>query len=209
MPPGKMHLDDPCSLTASPYGSAPSPPPQAKVWGEGLRALLAPHGVCVTVVCPGFIETPLTDALEPRHWWLRRVRIPLAAAVDGQWRGGGVDAELAEAAQPSPRVPSLSSSRQSPLPSAIVSGVARGTGVVAFPLPSLVATALVSASLPFMGDAYAAAIRALQPPQQLPALAPPSAQAASGSAGGASTPTAAAGAVARGGGSRRPSLKSL
>ena len=33
-----------------------------KVWGEALRADLAPHGVKVNVVMPGFIRSPMTDA---------------------------------------------------------------------------------------------------------------------------------------------------
>jgi len=32
-----------------------------KAWGEGLRGELQPHGVGVSVVCPGFIRTPMTD----------------------------------------------------------------------------------------------------------------------------------------------------
>lgn len=32
-----------------------------KAWGEGLRGLLAPDRIAVSVICPGFIETPLTD----------------------------------------------------------------------------------------------------------------------------------------------------
>jgi len=35
-----------------------------KVWGEALRADLAPHGVKVNVVMPGFIKSPMTDANE-------------------------------------------------------------------------------------------------------------------------------------------------
>ena len=31
-----------------------------RVWGEGLRARLRPHGVSVSVICPGFVDTPLT-----------------------------------------------------------------------------------------------------------------------------------------------------
>ncbi len=32
-----------------------------KAWGEGLRGFLKPHNIHVNVICPGFIETPLTD----------------------------------------------------------------------------------------------------------------------------------------------------
>jgi short-subunit dehydrogenase len=31
-----------------------------RIWGEGLRERLAPKGVEVSVICPGFIDTPLT-----------------------------------------------------------------------------------------------------------------------------------------------------
>src|SRR5689334_7392905 len=30
-----------------------------RAYGEGLRALLAPHGVGVSVICPGFFESPM------------------------------------------------------------------------------------------------------------------------------------------------------
>ena len=33
-----------------------------KSYGEGLRPSLAAHGVRVSVICPGFIKTPMTDA---------------------------------------------------------------------------------------------------------------------------------------------------
>ena len=33
-----------------------------KSWGEGLRGSLAPDGIGVSVICPGFIRTPMTDA---------------------------------------------------------------------------------------------------------------------------------------------------
>lgn len=33
-----------------------------RVWGEGLRAEAAADGVAVSVVCPGFVETPMTGA---------------------------------------------------------------------------------------------------------------------------------------------------
>lgn len=32
-----------------------------RVWGEGLRADMAAHGVEVNVICPGFVKTPMTD----------------------------------------------------------------------------------------------------------------------------------------------------
>lgn len=32
-----------------------------KSWGEGLRPDLAPHGIQVNVICPGFVETPMTS----------------------------------------------------------------------------------------------------------------------------------------------------
>ena len=31
-----------------------------RVWGEGLRGELAPHGIGVSVICPGFVTTPMT-----------------------------------------------------------------------------------------------------------------------------------------------------
>lgn len=31
-----------------------------RIWGEGLRVKLAPQGVTVSVICPGFVDTPLT-----------------------------------------------------------------------------------------------------------------------------------------------------
>jgi short-subunit dehydrogenase len=33
----------------------------ARVYGEALRGELAPHGVEVNVICPGFVKTPMTD----------------------------------------------------------------------------------------------------------------------------------------------------
>lgn len=33
-----------------------------KVWGESLRGWLAPEGVRVSVICPGFVESRITDA---------------------------------------------------------------------------------------------------------------------------------------------------
>ncbi|TXH33485.1 MAG: SDR family NAD(P)-dependent oxidoreductase [Rhodospirillaceae bacterium] len=33
-----------------------------KVWGEALRGQLAPHGIAVSVVMPGYVKSPMTDA---------------------------------------------------------------------------------------------------------------------------------------------------
>jgi short-subunit dehydrogenase len=32
-----------------------------RLWGEGLRAMLAPEGIRVSVICPGFVDTPMTQ----------------------------------------------------------------------------------------------------------------------------------------------------
>jgi short-subunit dehydrogenase len=32
-----------------------------RIYGEGLRAEMAPHGVEINVICPGFVKTPMTD----------------------------------------------------------------------------------------------------------------------------------------------------
>ena len=32
-----------------------------RLWGESLRVQLKPQGIAVSVVCPGFIRTPMTD----------------------------------------------------------------------------------------------------------------------------------------------------
>ena len=34
----------------------------ARLYGEGLRGRLRPHGISVNVICPGFVRTPLTAA---------------------------------------------------------------------------------------------------------------------------------------------------
>lgn len=43
-----------------------------RIWGEGLAARLGPHGVGVSVICPGFIDTPLT----------RKNRFPMPMLMD-------------------------------------------------------------------------------------------------------------------------------
>jgi short-subunit dehydrogenase len=40
-----------------------------KAYGEGLRGLLAPHGIGVTVVMPGYVTSPMCDAMPgPKPW---------------------------------------------------------------------------------------------------------------------------------------------
>ena len=50
-----------------------------KAWGEALRGFLKPHNIDVTVVCPGFIETPLTD--KNRFHMPFLMQAPRAAAI--------------------------------------------------------------------------------------------------------------------------------
>jgi len=38
-----------------------------RAYGEALRALLEPHGVAVSVICPGFFESPMTDRFKGPH----------------------------------------------------------------------------------------------------------------------------------------------
>ena len=57
-----------CGLPQSPAYSASKA--AARVYGEGLRRLLEPSGVSVTVVCPGFIDTPMSASLPVRRPFL-------------------------------------------------------------------------------------------------------------------------------------------
>ena len=50
-----------------------------KAWGEALWGTLKPYGIQVTVVCPGFIETPLTDKNQFKMPFL--MKAPKAAAL--------------------------------------------------------------------------------------------------------------------------------
>jgi short-subunit dehydrogenase len=45
-----------------------------RVWGEGLRGELAPLGIGVSVICPGFVETPMTA--------VNRFRMPFLMDVE-------------------------------------------------------------------------------------------------------------------------------
>ena len=46
------------SPTAPAYSTSKA---AVRVYGQALHGLLAPHGVTVSVICPGFIKTPMTD----------------------------------------------------------------------------------------------------------------------------------------------------
>ncbi len=55
-----------------------------KVWGEGLRAHLAPTGVGVTVVCPGFVKSRMTavnDFRMPLLWEAERAARRIAKGL--------------------------------------------------------------------------------------------------------------------------------
>ncbi|MGD9610674.1 MAG: SDR family NAD(P)-dependent oxidoreductase [Desulfovibrionaceae bacterium] len=56
----------------------------ALAYGEGLRAWLAPYGVTVTVVAPGFVETPMSRryrGAKPLLWPADRAAAAIVAAV--------------------------------------------------------------------------------------------------------------------------------
>jgi short-subunit dehydrogenase len=63
-PRGEGHLALMSSLAA--FRGMPSAPAYCaskaaiRIYGEGLRAALTPEGIAVSVVCPGFVRTPLT-----------------------------------------------------------------------------------------------------------------------------------------------------
>ena len=56
---------------------------------------LAPHGILVNAVAPGFLQTPMslvdrvdeTETPEFRDWYITRGRIPLRRAGLPMWRG--------------------------------------------------------------------------------------------------------------------------
>lgn len=56
----------------------------ARVYAEGLRRLLRPHGVRVTIVNPGFIDTPMARSLPgavPQMWSAERAALAIKSAV--------------------------------------------------------------------------------------------------------------------------------
>ena len=57
----------------------------ARAYGEALRGLLRPRGVEVTVVCPGFFHSPMTDRFEgptPFAWSLERTARTVKRGID-------------------------------------------------------------------------------------------------------------------------------
>src|SRR5262249_27716893 len=57
----------------------------ARAYGEALRALLAPRGIGVSVVCPGFFATPMTDRFigpHPFHLSLERTTAIVKRGLD-------------------------------------------------------------------------------------------------------------------------------
>ncbi|KAF4737447.1 hypothetical protein FOZ62_023223, partial [Perkinsus olseni] len=71
-----------------------------RVYGESLRVLLRGTGVNVTVICPGFVKTPMTDLAASRHVH------PLPLVVSGEDAAmrckRGIDANMAVVSFPSP-----------------------------------------------------------------------------------------------------------
>jgi short-subunit dehydrogenase len=67
-----------------------------RVWGEGLRGALAKEGIGVTVICPGFVKTPMTA--------VNRFPMPflMPAEKAGDLMRRGIDANRARLAFPWP-----------------------------------------------------------------------------------------------------------
>jgi len=55
-----------------------------RTYGDGLRRLYGSHGIAVSVICPGFIETPMTDSLPYKVrpiWPVDRAAAVIAAGL--------------------------------------------------------------------------------------------------------------------------------
>lgn len=59
-----------------------------RAWGEGLRERLTAHGIVVSVICPGFVDTPLT----------RRNRFPMPMLMQADTAAGLIKRRLARGA---------------------------------------------------------------------------------------------------------------
>lgn len=60
-----------------------------RYYGESLRGSLAPHGVCVSVVCPGYITTPMTAVNQFPMPFIMRPEKAARIIVAGLARGKG------------------------------------------------------------------------------------------------------------------------
>lgn len=60
-----------------------------RVWGEGLRGQLAADGITVSVICPGFVETPMTAVNDFAMPLLMDAGRAAALIVSGLERGRG------------------------------------------------------------------------------------------------------------------------
>ena len=96
----------PPSVPLPPHLPIPAPPPNrpflqaskvaVRFFGEGLRIMLAREGVRVSVVCPGFVESPMTDVVKADKPFQVRIRrrphSPLCDAMPALPAGAGSDA---------------------------------------------------------------------------------------------------------------------
>lgn len=88
---GKGHVAIMSSLAA--YIGLPQAPLYSaskaaiRVYGQGLRRLLAPKGVKVTVICPGFVETPMSASVPGSRPFLWDTERAARRIVEGLARG--------------------------------------------------------------------------------------------------------------------------
>ena len=57
----------------------------ARIYGEALRGLLAPSGVTVTVICPGFVDSPMSRryvGAKPLIWEASRAAVAIRDAIE-------------------------------------------------------------------------------------------------------------------------------
>ncbi|HEY6578620.1 MAG TPA: SDR family NAD(P)-dependent oxidoreductase [Rhizomicrobium sp.] len=55
-----------------------------RIYGDALRSLLAPNGVTVTVICPGFVDTPMSASVpggRPFLWSAERAAVRIGAGL--------------------------------------------------------------------------------------------------------------------------------